>query len=261
MTEQLDPRLANARFGFWTALGTGVTTLIAFGIAIFTPPVSGSFCREGCIGYPYLEIAGRFPRDYYWMFPAIVATLLYVALMVGLHGRAAAERKSFSSFAVVLAAMAALLLVADYFIQLAVVQPSILAGEADGISLLTQYNPHGLFIALEELGYLLMSASLACVAPTLSRATRLERVVRWFLVGGLVVNALALTWIAVRLGHARGYLFEIAVISVDWLVLIAAAFMLVVVFRRDVVRLRAPIEGADSRARTRRLSRATSSTR
>ena len=174
MTDQQDPRLANARFGFWTALSTGVTTLISFGIAIVTPPVSGSFCREDCIGYPYLEIAGRFPRDYYWMFPAIVATLLYVALMVGLHGRAAAESKSFSLFAVVLAAMAALLLVGDYFIQLAVVQPSILAGEADGISLLTQYNPHGLFIALEELGYLLMSASLACVAPTLSRATRLE---------------------------------------------------------------------------------------
>ncbi len=245
MNDQQDPRLANARFGFWTALSTGATTLVSFGIAIFTPPVSGAFCREDCIGYPYLDIAARFPRDYYWMFPAIVATLLYVALLVGLHGRAAADRKSFSLFAVVLAAMAALLLVGDYFIQLAVVQPSVLAGEADGISLLTQYNPHGLFIALEELGYLLMSASLACMAPALSRATRLERVVRWFFVGGLIVNAVALIWIALRLGHARGYLFEIAVISVDWLVLIAGAFMLAVVFRRDVVRLHDPIKGAD----------------
>ena len=245
MNDQQDPRLANARFGFWTALGTAVTTLLSFGIAIFTPPVSGAFCQQDCIGYPYLDIAARFPRDYYWMFPAIVATLLYLALLVGLHGRAAADKRSFSLFAVVLAAMAALLLVGDYFIQLAVVQPSVLAGEADGISLLTQYNPHGLFIALEELGYLLMSASLACMAPALSRATRLERVVRWLLVGGLVVNAVALIWIALRLGHARGYLFEIAVISVDWLVVIAAAFMLAVVFRRDLVRLRDPIKGAD----------------
>lgn len=228
-------RHAVARFGFWAALGTAVTTLVSFGIAIFTPPVSGAFCQVGCIDYPYLEIAGRFPRDYYWMFPAIVATLLYLALMVALHERAAGERKAFSLFAVVLAAMATLLLVGDYFMQLAVVQPSVLAGEADGISLLTQYNPHGLFIALEELGYLLMSASLACMAPALSRATRLERAVSWLFLGGFVVNALALAGFSLSLGHARGYLFEIAVISVDWLVVIVAAFMLAVVLRREVV--------------------------
>jgi hypothetical protein len=27
-------------------------------------------------------------------------------------------------------------------------------GETDGLSILTQYNPHGIFIALEEIGYL-----------------------------------------------------------------------------------------------------------
>lgn len=32
-------------------------------------------------------------------------------------------------------------------------------GETEGITLLTQYNAHGIFIALEELGYLLMSLS------------------------------------------------------------------------------------------------------
>ena len=236
MNDRQDPGLTNARFGLWAALGTAVTTLVTFAIAILTPPVSGAFCKADCVAYPYLDIAARFPRDYYWMFPAIVATLLFVALLVALHERAAAGRRSFSLFALLLGAMVALVLVSDYFLQLAVVQPGVLAGEADGISLLTQYNPHGLFIALEELGYLLMSASLACMAPALTRATRLERVVRRLFVGGLVVNAAALLFIAWRLGHARGYLFEIVVISVDWLVLIAAAFMLAVVFRRDLVR-------------------------
>ncbi len=32
-------------------------------------------------------------------------------------------------------------------------------GEKEGISLLTQFNPHGIFIALKEVGYLLMSLS------------------------------------------------------------------------------------------------------
>ena len=32
-------------------------------------------------------------------------------------------------------------------------------GETDGIALLTQYNGHGIFIAMEELGYITMSIS------------------------------------------------------------------------------------------------------
>ena len=226
--------LGVARFGYWAALATGLATLVTFGIAIGTPPLSGPLCEDGCFEHPYLDIAARFPRDYYWMFPAMPAMLLYVAFMVGLHARVAPERKVVAQLGLALAVMAALTIVGDYFIQLAVIQPSLLAGEADGISLLTQYNPHGIFIALEELGFLLMSLSLGCMAPALPGSTRLERVVRWIFVGGLVVNALALTWFLLRYGHAREYRFEITVITVDWLVLIAGAFIMVVVFRRDM---------------------------
>jgi hypothetical protein len=230
--------VAAARFGLWTAAGTALTTAIAFAVAILTPPLSGPLCREGCFNYPYLDIAARFPRDYYWMFAAIPATLFYVAWMVGLQARATPERRLVAQLGVALSVMAALTLVGDYFVQLVVIQPSLLAGESDGISLLTQYNPHGAFIALEELGYLLMSLSLACMAPALSKATRLERTIRWFFVGGFAVNVAALGWFSLKYGHRRAYLFEIAVISVDWLVLIAAALMTAVVFRRDVVRTR-----------------------
>jgi len=232
---ETSPALAVARFGFWTALGTALSTLITFSIAILTPPLSGSFCKEGCFNYPYLEIAARFPRDYYWMFPAILATLLYVALMVGLHARATPAKRPVAQLGLTLTVMAALTLLGDYFVQLAVIQPSILASEADGIALLTQYNPHGLFIALEELGYLLMSLSLACMAAALETSTRVERAVRWLFLGGLVVNIAALSWILGRYGHSRGYVFEVAVLSVDWLVLIAGGFMMAAVFRRDIV--------------------------
>jgi len=226
--------LATARFGFWTAVAAALTTVLTFAIAILTPPLSGQLCREGCFNYPYLDIAARFPRDYYWMFAAIPATLLYVAWMVGLHERATPERRPVARLGVALAVMAALTLVGDYFVQLAVIEPSILAGESDGISLLTQYNPHGVFIALEELGYLLMSLSLACMAPALPKSTRLERAIRWLFVSGFVVNFAVLGWFLFKFGHGRGYLFEIAVISVDWLVLIAGTVMTAVVFRRNV---------------------------
>lgn len=224
-----------ARFGFWSALGAAVSTLITFGIAILTPPRSGQLCEDGCFSYPYLDVEARFPRDYLWMYAAIPATLLYVALMVGLHGRATPHRRLWAQLGLVLAIMAALTLIGDYFVQLAVIQPSLVAGEADGISLLSQYNPHGVFIALEELGYLLMSLSLACMAAAMSRATRLERTVRRLFSGGLVMNVAAFCWISARYGLGRGYLFEIVVISVDWLVLIGGAFVLTAVFRRDIV--------------------------
>jgi hypothetical protein len=230
-----EPAAIGARFGFWSALGTALSTLITFGIAILTPPRSGELCEEGCFSYPYLDVEARFPRDYLWMYAAIPATLLYVALMVGLHARAAPHRRLWAQLGLVLASMAALTLIGDYFVQLAVIQPSLVAGEADGIALLSQYNPHGVFIALEELGYLLMSLSLACMAGAMSKATRLERTVRWLFFGGLVVNVAALCWISARHGLGRGYLFEIAVISVDWLALIGGAFVLTAVFRRDIV--------------------------
>jgi len=225
---------SDSRFGFWTAMGTGIMTLATFGVAIATPPLSGPLCTVGCFRYPFLDIAARYPRDYYWMLPALPATILYVAFMLGLQAHARPERRLLGQLGVVLAVMGALTLLGDYFVQLVAIQPSIVAGEADGVSLLTQYNPHGLFIALEELGYLLMSASLACMAPTLSRATRLERVVHRLFVGGLSASLAALGWFVIRYGHGRAYRFELAVISIVWLTLIPGALMMAAVFRRHI---------------------------
>jgi hypothetical protein len=224
------------RFGWWASLGTGVTTLLTLGIAIATPPLSGPLCAQGCFGYPYLDVASRFPRDYLWMFPAIVATLFYVAFMLSLEARARPERRLVARLGVTLGVMAALTLLGDYVIQLAVIQPSLLAGEADGVSLLSQYNPHGVFIALEELGYGLMSAALGCIAPALPGGARLERAVRRLFVGGFATCVLALAWFLARYGHGRAYRFELAVISVVWLTLIPGAFMMAAVCGRATSR-------------------------
>jgi len=226
--------IAAARFGYWISLATGLSTLVTFAIAMATPPLSGPLCKQGCFGYPYLDVAVRYPRDYFWLFPAILATLLYVAFTVALYARVTSRGRVFAQLGLALSVMAALTLVGDYFVQLVVIQPSLRAGEADGISLLSQYNPHGLFIALEELGYLLMSLSLVCMIPALSRSTRLERAIRGLFLLGLVVNLAALCWFLLRYGHDRAYRFEIAVISVDWLVLIVGALMATAVFHRDM---------------------------
>ena len=61
-------------------------------------------------------------------------------------------RTKFSQIGVAFGVMAAVLLTADYIIPLRVIQPATLNGAFDGLTTLTQYNPHGVFSALEEAG-------------------------------------------------------------------------------------------------------------
>jgi hypothetical protein len=234
-------QISLSRFGLWVASATAIATLGTFVIAIATPPLGGPWCTAGCFQYPYLDVAARFPRDYYWMFPAIVATLLFVAFALALQARAPTRRQPLAQLGVAIGSMAALTLIGDYFLQLAAVQPSLLANEGDGIALLTQFNPHGVFIALEELGYLLMSLSLACLALASPSRSGLERTVRSTFVGGLVATAASSVWIAAQFGHAREYRLEIALISINWLVLIAGAFMTAAIFRRELSAARGPV--------------------
>ena len=85
-----------ASFGYWAALATGLSKLVTFAIAIATPPLSGPLCKEGASAYPYLDVAVRFPRDYFWLFPAIVATLLYLAFTIALYARVAVQGRQFA---------------------------------------------------------------------------------------------------------------------------------------------------------------------
>lgn len=79
---------------------------------------------------------------------------------------------------VALAGIATTQIAVDHFIHLTVIRASVLPGEVDALSLWSQYNPHGVFTALEALGNLLICAALACSAPAFPRPSRLERVVR-----------------------------------------------------------------------------------
>jgi hypothetical protein len=107
-------KVATARFGFWVALSTAVTTLVTFMVAILTPPLSGPLCTSGCIGYPYSDIAARFPRDYHWMFSAIAAIMLYLAFMVALSRRARPRGHAVAEFGLLVAVMAGLILLGTY---------------------------------------------------------------------------------------------------------------------------------------------------
>ncbi|HXS78111.1 MAG TPA: hypothetical protein VN753_18175 [Terracidiphilus sp.] len=221
-----------ATFGFWVCLLTPVLTIITFTIAILTPPRSGPFCRGFCVLYPYSDTAPFFPRDFWWIFPALSIPLLFLFLCACTHSWVRPSKTLFTRIAMLLAAIAASSITLDYFLQIEVLQPSLLRSEIDGMALISQYNPHGLFIAMENLGYLMMSISMFFLGLALSHNSRLENFLRWqLIVSGKVGFA---TFVAMSLYFGTGLetRFELAIITIDWFSLVVASIVLSILFRR-----------------------------
>src|SRR5687768_6484521 len=109
-------RLVAVRLARRIAFATAALTALTATIAVMTPPGAGPWCTANCFTYPYHDIAGRYPRDYLWMVPAILLSLLHVALYTVLLGAASESRRTFARLAVLAAAMSALVLIADYYV-------------------------------------------------------------------------------------------------------------------------------------------------
>jgi hypothetical protein len=129
--------------------------------------------------------------------------------------------------------MGVAILVVDYASQLTFLQPGLLLGETEGLSPWSQYNPHGIFIALESVGYVLLNLGFLFIGVAMVRMpSRLWRAAGWvFTAGGGLTMALLVfysTLYRVRLD----YRFEVAAIGVTWLVLIAAPVLLSIAFVR-----------------------------
>lgn len=219
--------------GFWSAVLTAVLASAALAIGITTPPRSGPNCTSGCITAPYTAAAAAFvPRDYLWMYPALLLAVAFVVLVACIHHFACDERTLYGQVGLAFAVMAATALSTDYFIQLAVLQPSLLKGETEGLSLFSQYNPHGVFIALEDVGYVLMGTAFLFVGAVFAGRNRLERSIRWlFIIGGLAEIA-ALIVLAAIYGQDLEYRFEVIGLAIDWTTLISTGVLLSVLFRR-----------------------------
>jgi hypothetical protein len=220
--------------GMYSAILTMVMTVVTFTLAIIAIPNSGAGCRENCFDYPYVNTLSEFPRDYLWMLPAMLLVVFYVILVVSIHAYAAQHKSIYSQIGLSFALIAAGILLSDYFIQFSVVPVSLMNQETEGIALLTQYNAHGIFIVLEELGYLLMSLSFLFLAPVFANRDRLASVVRWVFIAGFVLTMVFLAVISIIYGLDRMDRFEVAVISINWLVLVLNGIMLSVLFRRQL---------------------------
>ena len=226
-----------ARLGFWVSLLTAGLTIVSFAIAILTPPRSGPFCASSCVAYPYSNTTAFFPRDYFWMFPAILMTPVFLLVCACAHSWVVAEKRIFTRIALLFAAIAATFITLDYFIQIQVLQPSLLKNETNGIALFSQYNPHGIFIAMEDLGYLTMSAAFFFLGAALAADSRLGVAARWLLMVSSVLAFATFIGMSLYFGNNLEYNFEIAIITISWTALAAASILLSILFRRTLRRV------------------------
>lgn len=164
----------------------------------------------------------------------IIKSLKKNNLMVCIHQYASQDKKVFSQIGLTFAVISASVLLIDYFVQLSVIQPSLLNGETDGIPILTQFNPHGLFIALEDLGYFMMSIAFLSIAPVFSGKNKVEKAIRWIFIINFILTMGSFILISAIYGIFREYRFEVAAISFDWLALIISGILLSIVFRRAI---------------------------
>ncbi len=231
LERDLDSRSGHSasRLGLWTAILAVVVVAVFALVAIATPARSGPFCVTACVAYPYVDVAQYIPGDYLWLLPGILLAPSFVVLMACIRAWAAEPKKIWSRIGLLFALVYAVLILVDYFLQLAVVAPSLQAGETDGLSLFTQYDPHGLFIALESLGYSMLTVALLFVAPVFAGG-RAERAIRALFVLGFVLAVPA--FVGLALVGRDLVAFEVTVLTITWIVLIASGVLLAVVFGR-----------------------------
>jgi hypothetical protein len=218
--------------GLYSAALTAVLGVITFALALIAVPISGANCPADCVDYPYLDTVSQYPRDFAWMLPAMLLVLSFVVLVASIHSYVRTQRKIFSLIALSFACIAAVILLSDYYVQLSVVPMSLRNAETEGLALLIQYNSHGIFLVLEELGYLVTSLSFLFLGLALSGASRLESVVRWIFIAGFPLVMLALLVVSIGYGLERLDRFEVMAITIDWVILIVNGILLAILFRR-----------------------------
>jgi hypothetical protein len=221
------------RLSLWAAILTAVLAVVSLAMAVTTLPRSGPYCQSGCVGYPYTDAAAYVPRDYLWMYPAIALTLLALVLVECIHSQVPASRELLSRIGVASTIMGVAILVMDYASQLTYIQPALLLGETEGLSPWSQYNPHGIFIALENVGYVLLNLAFLFIGIAIVRMpTRLWRAAGWVFAGGGALTLVLLVFYSAFYRVRLDYRFEVTAIAITWLVLIAAPMLLSVAFLR-----------------------------
>ena len=110
----------------------------------------------------------------------------------------------------------------------------MMKGPTECIPLLTQYNGHGIFIALEELGFILMSLAFLFLSPIFSGKNRLENALKWIYAIPFVLVLFSFIFYTVQYRLDRDYRFEVAAITIDWFATIVIGILSSIYFLKKI---------------------------
>jgi hypothetical protein len=219
------------RLGALSGILNSILAALFFVAGIFTPARGGPFCTSSCISYPYVSGLSQYvPNDYLWMIPPFFLGPAFVFSIACVNHKTPEEKNIFSILALAFAVVYSVLIMTDYFVQWTVVIPSILSGQTEGLTLFSQYNPHGLLVSLESLGYLIMTAAYLLIAAVIAGG-RLRNSIRWISVCAFSL-AIGLFVSFALLHYDIGY-FEVAVITIISVESVLNGALLSVYFRRE----------------------------
>jgi hypothetical protein len=222
------------KIGYYSSFILSILTIVAFGFAMSAIPPSGPYCPGNCMDYPFPDILLHYPGDYYWMYIAVFQLFAFVIFIVANHYIVNAAKKLYTFLSISFTLISSTVLLIAYFTQFSVVPISVMKGESDGIALITQYNEHGLFIAMEELGYISMSVALFFLAFAFTKKTKLESALRIILISQLFLTIVAFVFYTIKFGIERSYLFEVATITINWLLIIVIGILSGLFFGRKI---------------------------
>jgi hypothetical protein len=131
------------------------------------------------------------------LLPSLLLAPALLVLLVCVHDAAPEPQRLWSRLGVTFGGAYAALVSTVYVVQLTVVEPLIVRGEADRAGLLT-IDPGGVLNAIDGLGYIFLCMAMVSLAP-LFAGTQLQRWIRWFLLAnGAAVVPIALTYFVDR---------------------------------------------------------------
>ena len=166
------------------------------------------------------------------MYPAMLLSLLFVVLVSSIYHCDPIHKNISTHIALMLSVVSAAIHSINYFIQLAVVQPSLLKGELESLILLSQYNPHGVFIALEDLGYFIIGLSFGFLSFSFVKPGKLSKSIKYTYLICSVVTVTGLIAMAIWYKSDLEYRYEVLSLSLDWLTLIITGILLFFYFKR-----------------------------
>lgn len=231
-SEEHAARQTAARLGYLASTVLAILAIFGFSLGIVTPPRSGPYCTGACIAYPYAEAAQFFPRDYWWMAPASLLAPFFMAVAVCLFFCISEMSKPWCMLGVCFSALSTAIIAMVYSIQVLAIQPSLVHGEMDGVAIFTQYNAHGIFIVLEDVGYLFLAIAFLLLGMAVPRSVRPGTVLRWTLLIAGSLSFVALAAFSVIFGLEMALPFELAIISIIWIGLSLSGVLFAFLFKR-----------------------------